>query len=73
MNIHELNARYPWLYREVFNRGVKAEREKILAADLIANASPQRTSPAVFALRSIQNALVSKRERLVRSLQELAA
>jgi hypothetical protein len=62
MNIHDLKNLYPWLYREIFNRGVKAEREKALAADLIANANPQQTSPAVFTLRSIQNALRGKRE-----------
>jgi len=67
MTIDELRSMYPGLYREIFNRGVKAEREKVLTADLIANASPDEIHPAVFNLGYNQRALQAKRERSVRS------
>jgi hypothetical protein len=56
MTKDELKARYPRLYAEIFGRGVKAERRRIQAAELIAGAvaeqPPQINSPAIVAERS---------------------
>jgi hypothetical protein len=50
MNIHELKARYPRLYSEIFARGVHAERRRALAAELIAGAPENRDqAPVNFA------------------------
>jgi hypothetical protein len=48
MTIDELRTRFPRTYREVFNAGVRAERVKHLAADLIASAEPEEIHPAIF-------------------------
>jgi hypothetical protein len=63
MTIDELRRIYPRVYRQVFDAGVRFERKRLQAVDLIANANPQQTSPTVFTPKSIQNALASKRER----------
>jgi hypothetical protein len=38
MTINELKTQYPALYSSLFNLGVSAERKRVLAAELIANA-----------------------------------
>jgi hypothetical protein len=54
MTIDESKTRFPKTYQEVFNRGVRAERAKHLAANLIASAEPAEVKPAVFSLGSGQ-------------------
>jgi hypothetical protein len=56
MDIHQLKARYPRLYSEIFAQGVQSERRRALAADLIANANPSEAHPAVFTLGRNQKA-----------------
>ena len=50
MDIFELKTRFPRTYQEAFDAGVRAERAKHLAADLVANAEPDKIHPAVFSL-----------------------
>jgi hypothetical protein len=67
MTIHELRTMFPRVYQQVFDAGVRFERKRLQAAELIGHANPDERQPAVFTFRSIQNALRGKRERRVRS------
>jgi hypothetical protein len=56
MNIHELKAKYPRLYSQIFALGVSAERKRAQAAELIANSEsqPRQINPPATAAQRLQ-------------------